>query len=181
MFAKLYQIYAHDFTESKFETQTIKFWILNLALFIVPFFFGQPQLLIGSIVNFGLIYMALNFKRNELLPAIFLPSIATVLHGVVWGPLTIYIAVLMPLIWLGNAVLVLGIRYLVLTKKSTWLALLVSGIAKTLVLFLGTLLLIGLFNFPQALLLLMGVLQLGTVIIGSAAYIVLKVSTSNKK
>lgn len=85
MFAKLQSIYTHDFTRIEFKTQTWKFVLINFALFAIPLLLGQPQLLIGSIVNFGLVYMALNFKKNELLPAIFLPAIASLLHGVLWG------------------------------------------------------------------------------------------------
>ncbi len=173
MFAKLQQIYTYDFTQVKFATQTVKFISLNLALFLIPFIFGQPQLLIGSIVNFGLIYMALNFKKNELLPAIFLPSIASLLHGVVWGPLTLYIAVLMPVIWLGNALLVLGIRFLVLKKLKVSLSIVIAGIAKTALLFTATLLLVAVFKFPEALLLLMGVMQLSTIFIAGIAYLLL--------
>lgn len=173
MFSKLTQLYFHDFTELKFSKSLLKYLSVNLLMFLLPFLLNQPQLLVGSIVNLGLIYIAINFKGRELLPAIFLPSLASVLNGVLLSSLTPFIAPLMPLIWISNALLVFSIRYFLLHKKYLLISLSLAGIFKVVVLFTGTWILVSALNFPTVLLNAMGLMQLFTISIASTIYLII--------
>ncbi len=79
---------------------------VNLAIYIlafaIPFIIEKPQLLTGTIVN-SLIYTASEkLDRKSLYPVLFLPSLSVLLHGVLFGRLTIFLLYFIPFIWLGN-------------------------------------------------------------------------------
>jgi hypothetical protein len=173
MLAKLKEIYYLDFTSNKILSHTtIKYLGVNILLFVVPFLIGEPQLLVGSMVNFALIYLALNFKQAKLLPAIFLPAIASILRNSVLGSATIYLGILMPFIWMANGLFILSIRWYLSKGRSLSISLGVSSIAKAVSLILITFFLVALFNFPKVLLLAMGILQLATAMIASIIYLI---------
>lgn len=180
MFSKLIKVYQHDFTALKFSAQFKRYLTINVLMFAIPLVLGQPQLLIGSIVNFALVYIALNFKKAELLPAIFLPAVAALLHGVIWGPMTPVLAILMPLVWLGNAVLVFGIRELRIRKVNLTLSLLIPGLLKIAVLFIGANVLVNALHLPAAIIQSMGLLQLYTFAIGAVTYLLFAKLSHNK-
>lgn len=186
MLTRLSSLYSHNFHKLSIRTHRSEYFGANLALFAIPFLVSQPQLLTGTLVNLGLIYIALNFKKNELLPAILLPSLAAFLHGVIWGPLSPYLAVMMPLIWLGNASLVMAVRFFALRKANSFIMVASAALLKAGILFGGTFVLVHTLNFPQALLGAMGITQLITALAGGVLYLVLNrvrkgtVSTSHK-
>jgi hypothetical protein len=171
MFTKLKNIYSLDFASDKVLTHTnTKYLIINVALFVLPFFLGGSQIVLGSIVNFLLIYIALNFKQAKLLPAIFLPAIASFLSNTILGSATIYLAILMPFIWLSNGLFIMTIRGLVHNKKNLFLSLGTASVLKAFFLFGITFILVSQFKFPNVLLLAMGLLQLATAIIATTIY-----------
>lgn len=93
------------------NSTTKTFFILTL-LFAFPFFFGGPQLLIGSIVNLLLIFIALHYKNHyAIIPMIMLPSIAACVNGLIFGPFTIFLVYMMPAIWIGNLIFVYTIQH----------------------------------------------------------------------
>jgi hypothetical protein len=168
LLSKFKKIYALDFA----------YLAVNVLLFAIPFFLEGPQIIVGTIVNFLLIYTALNFKQAKLLPAIFLPAIAGLLRGTVLGTVTVYLGVLMPFIWVANGLFVLAIRGLVARMlpvvaegKKLFYCLGIASIIKVGFLFAITFALVSLFNFPQVLLLSMGAMQLATAMIGSVLYL----------
>jgi hypothetical protein len=169
---KLLEIYSFDFLKLEFKAQLWKYLAINVMLFLVPLLLGQPQLLIGTFVNFMLIYIAVNYKHNEMLPAIFLPALATVLRDTLLGPATMYLAVLMPFIWIGNALFILSIRNFLIQKTKPLKLFVLSSVFKSAFLFVITLLLVALFKFPTALLLAMGGLQIVTALAASVIYLV---------
>lgn len=83
-----------------------------------------------------------------------------------------YLAILMPLIWAGNAVLVLTIRYLSLKKRNLLVNLSLAALAKTAILALGAATLISTLRLPQTLMGMMGTLQLFTALIGVVSYLI---------
>jgi hypothetical protein len=179
MFTKLKKIYFLDFTTHKtISHATTKYLAVNALLFLVPLFLGESQILVGSIVNLLLIYIALNFKQAKLLPAIFLPAIASILRNTVLGSATVYLAVLLPFIWMANGIFIMAIRGLAYKWQSNFsgkklvLTLGISAVLKSLFLFSITFTLVSLFEFPSVLLVAMGLLQLATASIASVLYLV---------
>lgn len=177
MFTLLKNIYASDFRkEQALEYSKFKIVLLNTLLFIVPLFLGEPQLIVGSIVNFILIYIAFNYKKGYLLPAIFIPATASLLRNTLLGSLTGYLAILLPFIWVANGLFIFSIRGFLHKKTRLSLSLIFASIIKSGFLFLFTFLLVSIFNFPKALLVPMGILQLSTALIASVLFFVLKKS-----
>jgi hypothetical protein len=142
-------------------------------MFATPFVFEHPQLLVGSIVNLFLIYIALNFQKSQLIPSIFIPSIAVILRGSLLGSVTPFLLFLMPIIWLGNALFIIVIRYLAIEKKSLILNLILSALVKALLLFSFTWLIVKTLSLPSILLIAMGITQLVTALIGGSVYYLL--------
>ena len=95
--------------------------------FSLPFLLGHEQLLVGAAVNCALVLAALNLKGARLLPVIILPSIGAFLAGLVFGAASPALLYMIPFIWVGNAVLVLCIKYFVLDKKTNRFAALGFG------------------------------------------------------
>lgn len=175
MLTLLKNLYALDLrNEQILEKSKFKFVILNVLLFVVPLFLGEPQLLVGSVVNFILIYIAINYKQGKLLPAIFIPATASILRNTLLGSLTGYLAILLPFIWMANGLFIFIIRGFLKNKNNIILALGSASVLKAAFLFLCTLILVSVFNFPKALLVPMGLLQVLTALIASTAFLVFK-------
>ena len=174
MFTKLKKLYFIDFASQKVLSHTtVKYLVVNVLLFAVPIFLGESQIIVGSIVNFALIYIALNFKQAKLLPAIFIPAVASILRNTVLGTATVYLAVLMPFIWTANGLFIMAIRGLIYKKRSYLISFGLASVLKALFLFICTFVLVSLFKFPTVLLLAMGILQLATAFIASILYLIL--------
>jgi len=138
--------------------------------FSLPFLLGHEQLLVGSVVNCALVLAALNLKGARLLPVIILPSIGAYLAGLIFGVASGALLYMLPFIWLGNAVLVLCIKYLILDKKANRIAALgIGATAKAAFLFLSAFVLLSFSMVPAAFLTAMGVFQLMTAMMGGAA------------
>jgi len=182
MFTLLKNIYALDLrNENILEKSKLKFVILNVLLFVIPLFLGEPQLLVGSIVNFILIYIAINYKQGNLLPAIFIPAIASILRNTLLGSLTGYLAILLPFIWMANGLFIFIIRGFLKNKKNIILSLVSASFLKAAFLFLCTFLLVSFFSFPKALLVPMGLLQVVTALIASTSFLVFKKVTKTNQ
>ena len=91
---------------------------LPVALYGNTGFFGQyNQFIAGPIVNCALILGALNFRgKAKNIGVICAPSVLAVGIGFI-GFMGIYAMYMIPAIWLGNAALVLGFKYLHVHKK----------------------------------------------------------------
>ncbi|MBN2094629.1 MAG: hypothetical protein JW727_01140 [Candidatus Aenigmarchaeota archaeon] len=134
-----------------------------LIAFMTPFFLFQSQFMLGTIVNSMLVTGALYTKGKEMLPVIFLPSIATLAQGVLFGSLTKYLLFMLPFIWIGNALLVYGIKSLHIKKKQSFVtsaAMAATVKAGFLLVASYTLFTIGV--IPAAFLTAFGMIQLGT-------------------
>jgi hypothetical protein len=145
-----------------------EFGALTAIAVLVPLLLGQPQLLVGSAVNFMLIMAAINVRGwKKILPLIVLPSVAAVAGGFLFGPFTIFLVYMVPFIWVGNAILVFVFKYLYVTKgKNYAITLLIAAGLKAGFLFATALLLINLSILPLIFAMAMGVMQIVTAIVG---------------
>lgn len=173
-----------DFSEKIDIIQTI---IIALIAFLVPTFLAQlinlvfgaqsvlatnSQIIVGSIVNTAFIISAINVKGwKNIIAIITMPSISTILSGYVFGTASVYMAYMIPAIWLGNFALIYAYKFVMLGKKQNYfLAGIVGIVIKVLVIF-GSFELLNLFGiFPDKLVhnlqKAMGMTQLITACIG---------------
>jgi len=143
--------------------------------FSLPFLLGHEQLLVGAVVNCALVLAALNLKGARLLPVIILPSIGAYLAGLIFGVASSALLCMLPFIWIGNAVLVLSIKYFVLDKKTHRVAALgIGAAAKAAFLFLSAFALLSFGMVPAAFLTAMGIFQIATALLGGSAALVLQ-------
>ena len=147
---------------------TIKTIIFLIPLFFIPFLLGGPQLLVGSIVNLLLIFVALRYKNYYAsIPMVMLPSIAACLNWLIFWPFTIFLVYLMPAIWLSNFIFMYTIQHI----KTQRISILVGGMLKTLVLFIVASVLVKLWILPVIFLKAMWIFQLVTVMIAGVVFI----------
>lgn len=143
-------------------TAAVKILFFVIVLFCLPLFLSGPQLLIWSIVNLLLIWAARKLSRSKARPLAFVPSIAAVLHGVIFWPFTIFLIYMMPAIRLGN----LALMYIISHVSHKPLAVLIWWIAKAWLLFFVAYVLIQNGFLPNIFLEAMGIIQLVTALIG---------------
>lgn len=136
--------------------------IVYALAFTVPFIFKQPQLLIGSIINFILIFSVSKYGLKRIIPILFLPSLASFLNGVLFGVFTPYLLYLIPFIVLSNLILVLTIKYV----KIRYLNIGIAALLKACFLFSATYILFRTIHIPEIFLTTMGLIQLYTALIG---------------
>jgi len=159
--------------------QTRGFVFLSLAVFIIPFSLGHWQFLTGSLVNACLFLSALVLSRKNSWPVIVLPSLAVLSRGLIFGPLTIFLVYLLPLIWLGNFVLVYLFGKFLPSLKFP-LSILLASLGKALLLFSFTFLLFGFGILPKLFLTTMGVNQFITAVLGGfLAWVIYKFLNKN--
>jgi hypothetical protein len=141
----------------------------SFLAFAIPFLFPHPQAVTGVLVNAFLVVAALSMKGRSVLPVILLPSVGALANGLLFGPLTIFLVYLIPFIWIGNFLLVFGIKRLAHEGGlGYWASGIASSVVKAAAIFLPAygLHLAGL--LPEALLVPMGILQAGTALAGVA-------------
>ncbi|MEM3610033.1 MAG: hypothetical protein QW076_03985, partial [Candidatus Anstonellales archaeon] len=141
----------------------------TLVAFSLPFVIShtQQQFMVGTVVNAMLVLAALNIRGYKILPIIILPSIAVFLAAALFGQETKFILYLMPFIWVGNSILVLGIKYLHFRKKMNEIvAYIISSFLKASFLFLSSLILVFINLIPAQFLTIMGIMQLMTALSG---------------
>jgi len=136
--------------------------IIYVLAFTIPFIFKQPQLLIGSIINFILIFSISKYSLKKIIPVLFLPSLASFLNGVLFGVFTPYLLYLMPFVVLSNLIFVLTIKYV----KIKYLNIGIAALLKACFLFLATYVLFQTIHIPEIFLTTMGLIQLYTALIG---------------
>jgi len=151
----------------KEKHEFLELCVLSFLSFAIPFFIPGPQLLTGTLVNSFIIFAALRFKGKSILPVILLPSIAAFTRGILFGPFTIFLAYLIPFIWIGNAILLFSLKYLYIKlNKNYFLSLLAGALLKSSFLFASAFVLYNTIQLPAVLLDAMGILQFITAILG---------------
>ena len=125
--------------------------------FCVPLLFNGSQIITGSIIN-ALLFVSATRLSKRMLPFIaVVPSLGAVSNGILFGPFTIYLVYFLPFIWIGN--------YLLMYVTKTY-NMWVASVIKSLFLFLIAYIFVSLHVVPTIFLTAMGVMQLGTALIG---------------
>lgn len=141
--------------------------IYSSLAFFIPFFLGHPQWFVGIIVNMSLVLCALNLRTWKILPVIILPSIAVLSRGIIFGTFTPFLLYMIPLIWVGNFLLVIIIKQLVIKNKiNQFLSLIIGAISKSSLLFISAFFFVSLEVLPFIFLSSMGIIQFYTAFSG---------------
>ena len=138
------------------ENVSILVVILLLTGLFVPAFVqnlvdlgAHKQLIIGTIVNCALFISSVYMKDpKKVVVMSTLPSISSILSGLLFSEITKYSAFMMPFIWIGN----LAIIYLgrVFRKKYSYLPSgIMSILIKAIIIYGGFLLLSNVLNYPD--------------------------------
>jgi len=147
-------------------SRVLVFTAISIVAFFVPFAFGHPQWLVGTIVNACLFASAIFLPKKYFIPLAVLPSLGVLARGLIFGPFTFFLIYFLPFIWLGNLVLILVFR------KTNFV---VASFAKFLFLFIIANLYFKFSIVPAAFLTAMGFNQLATALAGGAIiFLILK-------
>ncbi|MCL4374769.1 hypothetical protein M1523_02815 [Patescibacteria group bacterium] len=143
---------------------------LDIALpalaFAIPFFVSGPQWLTGTAVNTLLYLVALtNRPQRVWIGVSLLPSLAAFSHGLVFGPATFFLIYFLPVIWVGNYIMMKTFSGCP-ARFNNPARLLLSAAAKAGLLFISALFYYQLKLVPPAFLTAMGIIQLATAIAG---------------
>lgn len=150
---------------------------LSLISFTIPFLLGHPQILVGAIVNAGLFLAALFLPKKQLVSLVFLPSLGVLSRGLIFGPLTPFLILVLPFIWFSNWFLTQVFKKAYSFKLGFILSVLLAAGLKTLFLFSSTWTLVNLKVLPKPFLISMGQIQFITACLGGViAWLVKKVS-----
>ncbi len=113
----------------------------------------NSQIIVGTIVNTALIVTAINVKGwKKIVGIITLPSISTILGGYVFKTASVYMAYMIPAIWLGNFAIVYLYKLLLLKKELNYFITgIIAVIVKVAIIFLGFTILNAIGIFPEKL------------------------------
>lgn len=114
---ELQKIYKSKLLNIKFE-HIVLFSIYSLSI-LIPLLIGKPQLLVGSVVNFLIVYSTLTFGLKKTLPILFLPSITATMTGILFNGATYFLIYVLPFIIISNFIL----SYFI-SKKNIWTTIL---------------------------------------------------------
>lgn len=140
----------------------------SIICFSIPFILINPQWAIGIIVNSILFRVAITQKSLKyVLPVVILPSLGAISSGIIFGTPILTLFIFAPLIWLGNFSYILFNKYFIFKKQlNSAVSLAISSLIKFSILFIGALIAVYLFNFPEILLNPMGLIQVLTAVFG---------------
>lgn len=170
----------------KKSTNIIITTLIIIGAFLVPTFLAKvfyvgkyQQIITGTIVNLSLVLTALYTKGTvKTISIATLPSMSTILSGVLFSGITLYSKLMIPFIWIGNFSLIFMYKYLFLQKNKNYVLAAISAIIlKVTIIYLGFRLMGLCVNIPEkvynVLSVSMGYTQLLTATCGSIlAYIV---------
>ena len=145
---------------------------LSVLSFSIPFSVGYPQWLVGTIVNACLFLAAIFLPQRFIIPLIILPGLGVLSRGLVFGPLTVFLAYFLPFIWLANLVLILVFkRYFF--RSNYLLSVLFAALAKSLFLFMVANIYLEFSIVPGVFLQSMGINQFLTALAGGAISLII--------
>ena len=165
-----------------YETKKVEQISLMIAYSTIAFFMpfvlshSSQQLIVGSIVNMMIIFSAFHLKKFEALPLMVMPTIGVIAAAQLFGTFTIKLLYLMPFIWVGNFILFACVKKLFVQQKMNFaLALPISVMLKTALLFSVAFVFVKLGFLPVIFLTAMGIVQIITGLIGGTiAYSLMK-------
>jgi len=156
--------------------QFVEMLVLSFLGFLIPFVFGHPQLLVGALVNAFLIRSALSLPSRKALLVVFTPTLGVLARGLLFGPFTAFIILMMPFIWIGNYILIHAFKVKLKHKVNYGLTLLAGSALKAGFLYATAFALYSAGLIPQVLLLAMGSMQFTTAVFGGIlVYLLLRV------
>jgi hypothetical protein len=144
---------------------TLRLNVITYVLgYSVPFIFSHPQIVTGTVVNALIFVAAEKLDRKYIIPVLILPSLGAFSRGILFGPLTMFLAYFLPFIWLGNFI---QARVFALTKNSKYpLRVLTASVSKYLFLSLAANIYYQVHIVPQVFVTSMGITQLITACMG---------------
>ena len=164
--------------------------LIIIGAFVVPTFLAKiiplgkyQQLIVGSIVNMSLILTALYTKGTVKTIAIAtLPSMSTILGGLIFKDITLYSKTMIPAIWIGNFSFIMLYKLLYVNKKVKYpISAIIAIIVKAAIIYLGFTIMINTMTVPMpvktTLNTAMGVTQLITATSGSILAFLVVIST----
>lgn len=152
------KILKEQLVDTKQVTNIIITILIAVGAFVVPTFLAKiiplgkyQQLVVGTIVNMSLILTALYTKGTiKTITIATLPSISTILGGVLFGGMTLYTKTMIPAIWLGNFAFILLYKTLYVNKKLPYVAsAIIAIIIKVSIIYLGFTIMINVMTVPQ--------------------------------
>ena len=154
------------------SVRTLVFIGFSILSFIVPFYLGHPQWLVGTIVNACLFSSAIFLPKKFFWPIIIFPSLGVLARGLIFGPLTPFLVYFLPFIWASNLILIS-----VFKKLFSYLnyipSLFVAALAKFLFLLIIANVYFGFNIIPKVFLQTMGIFQFLTALSGGIISLVL--------
>lgn len=153
--------------------------LIGFGSFAIPFLLGQPQLLVGTIVNASLFIAALFLPANFLYPVMIFPSLGVISRGLLFGPFTHFLLLMTPFIWIGNWLLITVFKKILNQTQQYWLAVGLASIFKFGCLLTTAQILVSLHLLPKIFLTTMGLYQLITALLGGGLAWLIRRSCSN--
>lgn len=190
------KILNQQLIDTKKITNIIVTLLIIIGAFVVPTFLAKiiplgkyQQLVVGTIVNASLILTALYTKGTIKTIAIAtLPSMSTILGGLLFATMTKFSQVMIPAIWLGNFAFILLYKVLYVNKKVAYpISAVIAIVAKVAIIYLGFTIMVNAMTVPEmvktTLNTSMGVTQLITATCGSilAFLVMISVKLSVRK
>lgn len=184
------KILNQQLIDTKKITDILVTLLIIIGAFAVPTFLAKiiplgkyQQLVVGTIVNASLILTALYTKGTIKTIAIAtLPSISTIVGGLLFGAMTKYSQIMIPAIWIGNFAFILLYKVLFVNKKIAYpLSAVIAIVTKVAIIYLGFTIMVNLIAVPEmvktTLNTSMGVTQLITATCGSVLAFIIMLST----
>jgi hypothetical protein len=155
---------------------TLTRFCVYVCAFIVPLALNTNQIVTGTLVNCLLFLTVWRLSKHDQLPVALLPSLGALSHGILFGPQTVYLYYFLPFIWLGNYTLIRvfsGSEHVRLPVR-----LIISSVAKYLLLYTTAYVFVRMHVVPTIFLTAMGIVQLGTALLGAMIFALIQKSIS---
>lgn len=188
------KILNEQLVDIKKITNVVTTILIVIGAFVVPTFLAKviplgkyQQIIVGTIVNMSLILTALYTKGTvKTIAIVTLPSISTILGGLLFGGMTLYSKTMLPSIWIGNFAFILLYKILYINKKIQYpISAIIAVLVKVAIIYLGFTIMINTMTVPdmvkQTLNISMGITQLITGASGSILAFFIVAYTKYKK
>ncbi len=116
---ELEKIYREKILGIALDWDKITLYSMYSLSILVPLVIGKPQLVVGSIVNFLIVYSTLRYGIKKTLPILILPSLTVLGTGMLFDGATYFLMYLTPFIIFSNSIL----SYFVSKKKPMYILL----------------------------------------------------------
>jgi len=171
---QLTKVKTYSILGLQLDLDTIVLSLIYVFSFLIPLVIGHPQLLVGSSINFLIVFTSLKFGFRKSIPVLLIPSLVATGSGLLFGSATLFLVYLMPFIMISN-----GILSFAISKRSNLLGVLGGTFFKVFFLYTITLILVNTIGLPNVFLSSMGLLQLYTALIGGMISLIIS-SNFNK-